>query len=247
MTAVLAQAVGSGGHVTAVDIAPPDYGGPVSLGQAAEHLKATPLGQQIDFRFRYDVLDASHAFAPDAFDYVVLAHCSWYFDSLDLLRRVLVRVRPWAPELCYSEWDMEPRTLDQVAHLLSVLIQGQIEANNIAGTRNVRTPFARTTLRRLLRETGWTAASEATIDTTSLKDADWEIEDCLRSCADEAEALKLPSKLREFLGSQLDTLRSVAATSGNSPLPSYSIVARRSADNDPARLNVEEDSLAPMA
>jgi len=164
---------------------------------------------------------------------VVLAHCSWYFDSLDHLRRTLRRVRPWAPVLCYSEWDMEPRALEQVAHLLSVLIQGQIEAYNIASTRNVRTPFSRTTLSRLLQEVGWIASVEASIDNVFLKDADWEIEDCLRSCASEAEALNLPLKLREFLGSQLDTLRSVAANSNNRPLPSYWMMAKRLPETDP--------------
>jgi hypothetical protein len=224
------------GHVTAVDRAAPEYGAPTSLGQATEHLKATPLGQRIDFHFHYDVLDLSHEFAPDAFDYVVLAHCSWYFDSLDQLRRTLRRVHPWAPVMCYSEWDMKPRTLDQVAHLLAVLIQGQIGSFNIASTRNVRTPFSRATLERLLPETGWIASSEAAIDTYLLKDADWEIEDCLRSCASEAEALNLPLKQQEFLGSQLDILRSMASKSGNRPLPSYWIVAKRSPETRPASL-----------
>lgn len=231
MTAVLADAVGNGGHVTAVDKAAPNYGAPVSLGQSAEHLKATPLGQRIDFHFQYDVLDAAPAFPPDAFDCVVLAHCSWYFESLDHLRRTLLRVRPWASTLCYSEWDMEPRALDQVAHLLSVLIQGQIEAYKADSARNVRTPFSRTKFAHLLQETGWIATAETTVDTTLLKDADWEIEDCLRSCAEEAEALNLPGKLREFLGSQLDILRSAAARGDNRPLPSYSIRAKRSPEN----------------
>jgi protein-L-isoaspartate O-methyltransferase len=45
MTAVLAHTVGREGHVTATDIAEPQYGAPITLGQASEHLKTTALGQ----------------------------------------------------------------------------------------------------------------------------------------------------------------------------------------------------------
>jgi SAM-dependent methyltransferase len=92
MTAVLADAVGPDGYVTAVDIADPAYGAPITLGQSARHLLATPLGRRIDFRFNYDLL--TYSFPADTFDYVVLAHCSWYVESLDQLRRLLQRSSP---------------------------------------------------------------------------------------------------------------------------------------------------------
>lgn len=227
MTAVLAHAVGPHGHVTAVDSASPDYGSPILLGQSAAYLKETPLGARIDFRFQYDVLDIAQAFPADAFDFVILAHCSWYFASLDNLRHVLLRIRPWARHLCFSEWDMEPCQFDQVTHLLVVLIQGQIGAFNIESTRNVRTPFPRTTLMRLLQETDWAYSKEVMLDTALLQDSDWEIDDCLRSCAQEAEDLNLPPKFQELLSSQIDTLRSMAGKIKSRPLPSYAILAAR--------------------
>jgi SAM-dependent methyltransferase len=73
LTAVLAEAVGPGGRVVAVDIADPSYGAPVTLGRSAEHLKASRLGARIDFRFGVDVLDGSVDFPGEAFDHVVLA------------------------------------------------------------------------------------------------------------------------------------------------------------------------------
>jgi len=225
MTAVLAHAVGSGGHVTAVDIASPQYGAPVSLGESAAHLSRTPLGQRIEFHFECDLMDPSLRFSANRFDYVVLAHCSWYFESLDQLRRVLLRVRPWARRLCYSEWELAPRALDQVAHMLSVLIQGQVEACKAASESNVRTPFSRTRLKQLLQETGWRVSAEAVLDSTLLADADWEIANCLRSSLPEAEAMNLPLKLLELLGSQVDTLRLVAGRGKNRSLDSCSIVA----------------------
>lgn len=228
MTAVLAHAVGSGGHVTAVDSAPPEYGGPVTLGQSAEHLKGTPLGPRITFYFQYDLLDPANAFAENSFDYVVLAHCSWYFRSLDQLRQMLLRVRSWASHLCYSEWELEPHTLDQVAHLLSILIQGQVEAYKTHSTSNVRTPFSKARLRQLLQETGWNVSSESTLDTRRLKDADWEIANCLTSSLSEAHTLNLSMKLLELLDSQADTLRLMAQRGKNRSLSSYSILAQRS-------------------
>ena len=228
MTAVLANAVGISGHVTALDSAAPDYGAPVSLGQSAQHLKRTSLGQRIAFHFQYDLLDLSNSFSVDQFDYVVLAHCSWYFESLDQLRQVLLRVRPWASRLCFSEWDLEPYTPDQLAHLLAVLIQGQVEAYKVASESNVRTPFSKSRCRQLLQETGWRVSTESAFDSTQLKDADWEIDSCLKTSLTEAEALNCPVKLREWLGSQVDILRRVSGRGRNRSLGSYAIVAERS-------------------
>jgi SAM-dependent methyltransferase len=228
MTAVLAHAVGSSGRVTAVDAADPDYGGPVTVGKSAEHLSQTALGPRIEFHFGYDLDDEENDFPLDSFDYVVFAHCSWYFGSLDQFRRSLARVRPWAGRLCYSEWDLEPRSLDQVAHMLAVLIQGQVEAHRTDGDANVRTPFARSRLKDLLRETGWTLDSDESIDTGQLQDARWEIDSCLANSLDEAKGLDLPTKLVDLLGSQVDVLGLLAGRFGYRSLPSCSIVASRS-------------------
>jgi SAM-dependent methyltransferase len=233
MTAVLAHVVGSGGHVTALDAADRDYGGPVTVGKSADHLAGTPLGRRIEFHYDYDLLDEANDFPPDTFDYVVFAHCSWYFRSLGPFYRALLRVRPWAKQLCYSEWDLEPRSLDQVAHMLAVLIQGQVEAYRADSGANVRTPFSKARLEGLLRETGWTPSSGTTIDTEELQDGGWEIDHCLDRSREEADGLDLPPKLREFLDTQAYVLRRLAENHPSRSLPSYSIVAARSPEGDP--------------
>jgi SAM-dependent methyltransferase len=227
MTVVLAHAVGSEGHVTALDAASRDYGGPVCVGESADHLSQTPLGRRVEFHFEYDLLDAANDFPPDAFDYVVFAHCSWYFGSIDQFRRTLLHVRSWAKHLCYSEWDLEPRSLDQVAHLLAVLVQGQVEAYRLASEANVRTPFSRTKLEGLLRETGWTPTLNTTIDSGRLQDAGWEIDRTLICSLAEAKVLDLPPKLQEFLESQALVLSLLAEKHKNRSLSSCSIVALR--------------------
>ncbi|MFJ4093915.1 class I SAM-dependent methyltransferase [Kitasatospora sp. NPDC089913] len=225
-TAVLAEAVGPRGRVVAVDIADPSYGAPVTLGQSAEHLKATPLGSRIDFRFGLDVLDEAVTFPDDGFDHVVLAHCSWYFGSLDQLAATLVRVRRWARNLCFVEWDLEPRSDEQLPHLLAVLIQGQIEAGGSRGEGNVRTPFSRESLLRTLPATGWNPARPRAVDTAGLQDGDWEVDACTTLLDDAHRLDRLPRAVQELVLSQGDVLRSLAKHQGNTPLPAYSLTAR---------------------
>lgn len=227
MTAVLADAVGEGGRVVAVDIADPSYGSPVTLGESAVFLKETPLGSRVDIRFGVDVLDEATRFADDAFDYVVLSHCSWYFASLGQLRRTLDRVRPWAQRLCFSEWSLQPESAGQLPHLLAVLIQGQVEAQGARGDGNVRTPFSYESLARSLAATGWRPVIKRDVDTSPMQDADWEVDACLRMI-ESAERLEGFSELaRDFLVSQADVLRAVAKDRGNKPLPSYALLAER--------------------
>ncbi|MEV1046934.1 class I SAM-dependent methyltransferase [Streptomyces sp. NPDC049916] len=226
MTAVLAEAAGPGGRVVAVDVAEPSYGTPVTLGESAARLAAGPLGPRIDFRFGTDVLDPAVDFPEGAFDHVVLAHCSWYFASPGQLRDTLARVRPWARRLWFTEWDLTPRSGDQLAHLLAVLIQGQVEAADPRGRGNVRTPFSREALLRLLPETGWSADGGGPADTGELQDGDWEIGACLDLAGTPESLAHLPEALRQLVLSQVDVLRAVAEPRGNRALPAYVVTAR---------------------
>ncbi|SCD28505.1 Methylase involved in ubiquinone/menaquinone biosynthesis [Streptomyces sp. AmelKG-A3] len=225
MTAVLAEAAGPEGHVVAVDVAEPSYGAPVTLGESAARLAAGPLGPRIDFRFGTDVLDPSVDYPENTFDHVVLAHCSWYFESLGQLRDTLARVRPWARRLWFTEWDLTPASGDQLAHLLAVLIQGQTEAAGAHGQGNVRTPFSRETLLRLLPEAGWTADSSRSVDTEELQDGDWEIAASLALAETEERPATLPEPVRQFVLSQIDVLRAIAKPRDNRALAAYTVTA----------------------
>ncbi|MCS7475949.1 class I SAM-dependent methyltransferase [Umezawaea endophytica] len=223
MTAVLADAVGPAGRVVGLDIADPSYGAPITVGDSAAFLMASPLGGRVDMRFEVDVLDAAVTFADGEFDHVVLSHCAWYFDSVDQVERVLRRVRPWARRLCFAEWDLRPTSVDQVPHLLAVLVQGQVEAAGVRGDGNVRTPFSRESLLRGLECSGWAVLSERALHGAALQDADWEIEACLRLV--ESTSARLPDLARAFVDSQVDVLGALAREKGNEPLPSYALIA----------------------
>ena len=212
-TAVLADAVGATGRVTAVDPADPGYGAPVTLGDSARALANSPLGERIDLRIPFDALDPANAFPEDAFDVVVLALCTWYFGSLDEIAETLRRVRPWAPRICLAEWDLEPAAIEQTGHLVAVLIRSQADGGSDA---NVRTPYARARLHELLAATGWNVVRETLVDTSDLDDGRWEIESCL----DEAPGAPVA----------LDVLRRLHERGSTRSLPAYSIVAARTGD-----------------
>jgi SAM-dependent methyltransferase len=221
MTAVLADAVGEPGRVLAVDVAEPSYGAPVTLGDSARFLLGTPLGARIEFRFGVDVL--AETFPADSFDHVVLSQCAWYFASLDQLRATLRHVGLLARRLCFAEWDLAPTSHAQLAHLLAVQIQGQLEAGGARGDGNVRTPFSRETLLRILAETGWHAAEPRAVDAAGMHDAAWEI----AACRDVVRARldTVPTALRDLIVSQVDVLDAVADQVA--PLPVYSVTATR--------------------
>jgi SAM-dependent methyltransferase len=226
MTAVLAHAVGSGGHVTAVDIADPTYGAPVNLGDSMAYLTESAVGERITARFSFDVLDPTNSFAEDAFDFVVLVHGAWYFADLAQLEATLRWIRPWAGQLLFTEWDMEPVTIEQVPHLLSVIIQGQIETYKPESEANIRTPFSREMMHALLDRTGWTIEAETRIDTAGLQDAGWEL-DMAGFALEEMTGLAIPDRTCQWITSRAEVMRSMAAIREVRPLPSYSVKAIR--------------------
>jgi hypothetical protein len=218
--------VGETGRVTAVDIADPSYGAPLTLGESMARLLASPLGNRIDVRFCCDLLDPAVSFPDGAFDLVVLAHGAWYFDDLGQLERTLARVRPWARRLCVAEWDLEPALFDQLGHLLAVLLQGQVELAKPVSEANIRTPFAKAEFLRILNAAGWIATTVTAVDTDGMQDGAWEIGYCLSTATEEAETLGLPAKTAAFLASQVETLRTLSAAGQTRSLPAYAIVAK---------------------
>ena len=228
MTAVLADAVGGRGKVVAVDVADPSYGAPITLGESAAHLMEGELGERIEFRFGVDVLDPSVEFGASEFDAVVLALCTWYFESLEQVAEVLERVREWAPRLHMAEWNMQPASIDQLGHLMAVLIQGQVEARRGDGTGNVRTPYSRERLIDVLGKAGWAVESDHLVATAGLADARWEIDLCLEHALADAETVGFTMKERQFLASQLDVLRRLEV---GACLPAYALSAVRCHDS----------------
>jgi len=124
-TAVLAELVGEGGQVMALDIARGDYGSPYTLAQSLDTLTSSPVGNRISVHLETDFLSDAVEFPTKHFDKVIVAHSSWYFENLDVLARIVEKARRVAKQFCYAEWDTRVTDVSQMAHLYAVHIQNQ--------------------------------------------------------------------------------------------------------------------------
>ncbi|WP_063510418.1 class I SAM-dependent methyltransferase, partial [Paenibacillus gorillae] len=205
-TVVLAQLVGVDGFVHGIDIASPDYGAPMTLGEAAAGLKASAIGSRIQLDFEADVLELE--FPYQTFDTIVMSHCSWYFASREQLQQVLTKVSKWGERLCFAEWDARITETGQYPHLLAALIQAQYEAYKPDSQSNIRTLFAPEDLLDIAEAAGWSLHSETLIYSPELQDGGWEVEYTLQCYEEEMEAAAgIPSKLTALIASQISLLQ----------------------------------------
>jgi ubiquinone/menaquinone biosynthesis C-methylase UbiE len=227
-TIALAAAVGASGHVLAVDNGPAEYGRPVTLGEAHDYIKASALGDRIEFLLSTDLLDPHRDFPENAFDLVVFSHSSWYMSSPQELHWLFARVRPWSRRLGYAEWDARPRHLRQFPHLFAVLLQAH--AHNIApriSTANVRSLILPEQARLMAENAGWTITEEKIIDTSTLLGygKSWEIHKAL----DMAERLIASDEgsedMRSLLVAEKQLLSRFSCETRNLSLSTYAFLA----------------------
>lgn len=226
-TAVLAEAVGVDGHIIATDPANPNYGSPITIGEAANFLSNSRLGSRISFHFNSNICDPQFFLTHELFDFVVLAHCSYYFDSRENLLNTFVSAKKWAKTLCFSEWDVVASNMQQISHLLAIFIQGQVEAFKLESTANIRSPFSKQEVESLLDKSGWIITDDFKIDSLQMQEyVTWEVAICLERLLEETNQLKIPKKLYDTIRWQIDALARYNETYPVEPLPSYSIIAR---------------------
>ncbi|QJC50450.1 methyltransferase domain-containing protein [Paenibacillus albicereus] len=206
-TAVLACLVGPSGFVHGVDIAPPGYGAPMTVGEAAARLQQSRIGGPVRVEFGLDVLRDEVDFGDRAFDDIVFSHSSWYLQSPEQLERLLVRARRWGRRLCFAEWDPRISRIGQLPHLLAVLVQAQAECFKTGSEANVRTLLAPADITRIAKAAGWSVSGDAVLPAGGLQDGGWEVDLALGPLAEELPRLEgLPRKSRELLESQLGLL-----------------------------------------
>ncbi|GAA3406805.1 class I SAM-dependent methyltransferase [Paenibacillus hodogayensis] len=221
-TAVLAYLTGETGLVHGIDIASPDYGSPSTLGEAAERLKQSPLGERIRIDFETDPSSPDVRFSDHSFDCVVLSHCSWYFQSAEQLADVFKRAREWGNKLLFAEWDARIAHPEQYPHLLAVLIQAQYEAWKKESISNVRTLFTPNQLRALAEAAGWTVVAEDSVYSPQLQDGEWEVAYTLQQHRAELTAIeRLPSRLTTLMEAEIELLDAAQRQHGIKPLSSY--------------------------
>jgi len=224
-TAVLAYLVGEEGFVHAVDIAPPDYGSPITVGASAAYLKKSRLGKQIKMEFEVDILSSKTDFPERSFDVIVLSQCSWYLKSLEELNKILTKVRKWGKQLCYAEWDPRIKTIDQLSHLLATLIQAQYECYKKNSSSNMRTLVTPNDVKSIAKNAGWTITDEQSISSIELQDAKWEVDMTLNGGKEVEKLNDMPIKFKSLINSELSLLEESIATNELKPLSIYSFIA----------------------
>lgn len=223
MTAVLANAVGPSGSVVAVDAGPPTYGSPISIGESMRGLLEGPLGHRIDARMPYDLLDAND-FDDDAFDFVVMGHCSWYFASMDQLQATLGLAHRLAPRIALSEWDIQAADEASLAHCLAIQIQAEIGKWLPSDQSNIRTLTTRDEAIAMLTRASWEVESIRSVDSRSLDDGKWEVDACLQA----VQSLDaLPLDARSQIEAERDAMRIARSRDDACSLRSFALVAHR--------------------
>lgn len=227
-TVALAAAVGASGRVLAVDNGPAKYGRPVTFGEAHAYIEASTLGERIKFLLSADLLDPHGDFPENAFDLAVFSHSSWYMSSPQALHRLFARVRPWARRLGYAEWDARPRRLQQLPHLLAVLLQ--VQAHSVApqtSTANVRALILPEQARLLAENAGWTVTEEKIIDTSTPLGygKSWEIHKALEMAEALTASDNISDDVRSLLTAEKQLLSRMAHEPCNMSLSTYAFVA----------------------
>jgi SAM-dependent methyltransferase len=206
-TAVLAYLVGEEGLVQGVDIASPNYGSPITLGDSANYLKKSRLGKQIKIDFEIDILSPQVEFPENYFDTIVLSHCSWYLKSFEELTKIMEKVRKWGKKLCFAEWDTRIKTIEQFPHFLAILIQSQYECFKENSLSNVRTLFTPNDVKKIVGNAGWNILNDKSIISSELQDGKWELDITLSDYQFELDEMNdIPTKLKSLIQSELNLL-----------------------------------------
>ncbi|ETT87775.1 class I SAM-dependent methyltransferase [Viridibacillus sp. FSL R5-0477] len=225
-TAVLAHLVGEGGFVHGIDVADADYGSPITLGEAACHLKASKLGAQIQIDLATDVIADEIDFSEKSFDVVVLSHCSWYFQSAEQLAVVLKKARKWGKTLCFAEWDARVTSIEQYPHFLAVLIQAQFETFKETSISNIRSLFTAEDIKKIIQQAGWEIQKENIIYSPELQDGEWEVDFTIQDYAKELLAVEyIPKKLVLLLQTEILILKDAIQRNAIKPMSTYVLIS----------------------
>lgn len=173
-TSVLAAAVGPVGHVDAVDPASLDYGSPCTLGEAQAHLSASEIGSRITWH-NIDPLALLARDTTTTWDHVVFAHSIWYFNTPDMLSKMLLALKGRATHLQVAEYALQATKKAAEPHLLAAIARASLEAFNKESEANIRCLLGPVSIKEYAKQAGWKAEAEAyVVPAASLEDGGWE-------------------------------------------------------------------------
>lgn len=213
LSAVLADQVGPSGHVTGIDIASRDYGAPLTLGQAWDHLLNGPLASLLTVHFDTNLAASLGPVANQHFDRIVMAHSLWYFASANAFALLLKNLRTIGDYVDLAEWSLHPTALNQIGHLQAAMIQGLLYAIAPSDVANIRTLITPDTLAQIAHDNTWSYTAGKLIECPDLDDAKWEIATTKALLTE----LKLSTDLRDRVKPQLEAMQH----NGTASLPTF--------------------------
>ncbi|KAJ5158041.1 uncharacterized protein N7500_007692 [Penicillium coprophilum] len=178
-TLVAAYMLGDQGHVTAIDPAPTDYGTPLTLGEAQDKLRQTPIGDRMTF-YQSNLQDFLDSGASEqVYDYAMLVHSVWYFPSVDVLQQMLAALRGRTKCLLIAEYSLDIRG-DNAAlpHLLAAISQAEFNSrsNILDRDDNIQSIISQQTICALAKTAGWELQKEEIVESPKgQEDAEWEV------------------------------------------------------------------------
>jgi ubiquinone/menaquinone biosynthesis C-methylase UbiE len=167
----LALQLGPTSHITGIDTARPDYGGPYTVAQSHEYIGRTVVGQQINF-LRTDAATLFQTLnqpASDVFDGAALCHSLWYFPDQAAVYELFQTLALAGMERVYiAEYAFEASLQAQTPHVLAARAQALFHAYKTpreAGTKtlNVRAAPDKNTVMDAASTAGFTIARQGTI------------------------------------------------------------------------------------
>ncbi|CAI7630396.1 unnamed protein product [Penicillium glandicola] len=178
-TLVMAYMVGDQGHVTAIDPAPLDYGAPMTLGEAQNRLKQTPIGDRMTFcqSNLQEFLDSSAS--AEVYDYAIFVHSIWYLPSADALQPMLAALRGRTKQLLIAEYSLDVHgDIAVLPHLLAAISQAEFNSRGNALDRNdnIQSIISPRMISALAQKAGWEFQKEDIIEShEGQEDARWEV------------------------------------------------------------------------
>ncbi|KAL3252896.1 hypothetical protein ABHI18_009857 [Aspergillus niger] len=144
---VLALINGSHGQITAIDTAPPGYGGPYTIHQSQKHIQASTLEQRI-WLLRTDTASLlSHHARTEKFNAAVLCHSLWYFPDRASVAQVFQLLADTNIHyLCLAEYGFRASRPAQVPHMLAVQTQAWYPSLRKSAATRPREPNVRSAL-----------------------------------------------------------------------------------------------------
>lgn len=134
--------------------------------------------------------DYLKSYTGPAYDYAVLSHCIWYFETPSVLGSIISALSAHCKNLCIAEWSLRSMKINSQAHVLTALLFSLMEAKrDVPGDGNIRTILSPTKICEVVEAASSSAlGSKLKLEKQDIKesnedllDGHWEVSYLLRT------------------------------------------------------------------